>query len=529
LPTHADMIAKSLARCGVKYAFGLPGGEIAAFMDACQRADIRVLLTGHESSAAWMAQVFGQITGIPGVCFATLGPGATNLVTGVANAFLDRAPLLAVTAQIPVAVRETLTHQRLNIEALFTPVTKRTAVVGTIDTCGLVDDCISLATTPRPGPVLLVLPSDTAKQEHHCSSQLSKPKFAESRGDTHDSLSQLREKVAVSQRPLILIGLGAPPLAAGEIRELVEKLEAPFLVTPKAKGILPEDHPLFVGVASGMAIDRDIVETLRAADLVLSIGFDPVEADSTWFAEVNMATIDSVSMAEGAYRPPETIGDLRSLVSELTTLIAEPKPWSPELLQTRRKVLKRTPGCTGQGVSTLGLIEGLRSVFPRNGIVTCDVGSHKLLMGQFWRSYEPGTFFMSNGLSGMGFGVPAAVAAQLSNPDRAVMAVVGDGGMLMMSHDLVLIRELGLPIIIVVLKDNSLSLIRVAQERRGYPPCGVDFTSPDFAAIAEAFGICGQRAETVAQAQGALATALRRRTPFLLEVPVDLREYYDLV
>ena len=529
MPTHADIIAESLARHGVKFAFGLPGGEIAAFMDACRRSDIRVLLTGHESSAAWMAQVFGQITGIPGVCFATLGPGASNLVTGVANAFLDRAPLLAVTAQIPVAVRETLTHQRLDIEALFGPIAKSNTVVGTRDTCQLVDDCMSLAAAPRPGPVLLVLPSDTAKQEHRCSPAVSKTRLAAGQGKKYKSLPEIRDKVLLSQRPLILIGLGAPLGAAALIQELVEKLEAPFLVTPKIKGILPEDHPLFVGVASGMAIDRDIVATLRAADLILSIGFDPVEADGTWFAELNMVAIDSVSMAEGAYRPIEAIGDLQSLLAELATLITESKPWPRELLQARRQVLKRTPASTGQGASPLGLIEGLRSVFPRNGIVTCDVGSHKLLMGQFWRSYEPGTFFMSNGLSGMGFGVPAAVAAQLANPDRAVMAVVGDGGMLMMTHDLVLIRELSLPIIIVVLKDNSLSLIRVAQERRGYPPCGVDFTSPDFAAIAEAFGICGERAETVAQAQTALGNALRHRNPLVLEVPVDLREYYDLV
>jgi acetolactate synthase-1/2/3 large subunit len=529
LPTHADMIAESLARHGVKFAFGLPGGEIAAFMDACRRADIRVLLTGHESSAAWMAQVLGQITGIPGVCFATLGPGATNLVTGVANAFLDRAPLLAVTAQIPVAVRETLTHQRLDIAALFTPITKSTAVVGAADTCHLVDDCMSLAAAPRPGPVLLVLPSDTAKQEHRCSPETPKPKLAADQGRLHKSLSAIRDKLALSQRPLVLIGLGAPPGAAAEIQNLVEKLKAPFLVTPKVKGILPEDHELFVGVASGMAIDRDIVATLRAADLILGIGFDPVEADGTWFAELNIVAIDSVSMAEGAYRPPEAIGDLRSLASELTSLITESKPWPRDLLQARRQVLERIPASTGPGASPLGLIEGLRSVFPRNGIVTCDVGSHKLLMGQFWRSYERGTFFMSNGLSGMGFGIPAAVAAQLTHPDRAVLAVVGDGGMLMMTHDLVLIRELGLPIIIVVLKDNSLSLIRVAQERRGYVPCGVDFTAPDFAAIARAFGICGEKVETVAEAQAALANALRQRSPLVLEVLVNLREYYDLV
>ena len=388
---------------------------------------------------------------------------------------------------------------------------------------------MSLAAAPRPGPVLLVVPSDTAKQEHSCPPAGIRQKPDAGLAKKSNSLVEIRDKIARSQHPLILIGLGTPPSAAEEIRKLVEKIQSPFLVTPKVKGILPEDHALFVGVASGMAIDRDIVSTLRAADLILSIGFDPVEADGTWFAELDMVSIDSASMTEGAYHPVEAIGDLQSLVSGLVTLIAEPKPWPRELLETRRQVLKRIPVNTDQGTSPLGLVEGLRSVLPRNGIVACDVGSHKLLMGQFWRSYEPGTFFMSNGLSGMGFGVPAAIAAQLTNPDRAVMAVVGDGGMLMMVHDLVMIRELGLPIAIVVLKDNSLSLIRVAQERRGYPPCGVDFNSPDFAAIAEAFGICGRRAGTVAEARSALDDALRRRIPCAIEVRVDLREYYELV
>jgi acetolactate synthase-1/2/3 large subunit len=301
------------------------------------------------------------------------------------------------------------------------------------------------------------------------------------------------------------------------------------MVTPKAKGIVPEDHPLFLGVASGMALDRDILETIRAADLILGIGFDPVEVDKTWFTEVEVVAIDSVSMAEGDYHPIEVIGDLELLVQELNNHMTQPRSWTTDLVDARRQALKRLPQHSNRGVSTLGLIEGLRSAFPRNGIVSCDVGSHKALMGQFWRSYEPGTFFMSNGLSGMGFGIPAAIAAQLAYPDRSVMAVVGDGGMLMMTHDLVLIRELGLPIVIVVLADNSLSLIRVAQERRGYPPCGVDFAGPDFAAVARAFGIRGERAVTIKDAQAALQCALDSRSSLLLEVPVDLREYYDLV
>ncbi len=217
-----------------------------------------------------------------------------------------------------------------------------------------------------------------------------------------------------------------------------------------------------------MAIDRDILETIRTADLLLGIGFDPVECDKTWFADVEIVALDSATMREGEYRPLEAVGDLAALVASLTALV-QPKPWPEDLLSGRRQAAARAPGDPARGLSPLRLIEELRAVFPRDGLVTCDVGSHKLLMGQFWRSYQPGTFFMSNGLSGMGFGIPAAVGAQLAHPGRAVLAVVGDGGMLMMLHDLALIRELNLPVIMVVFSDSSLSLIRVSQQRRGFP------------------------------------------------------------
>jgi acetolactate synthase-1/2/3 large subunit len=308
----------------------------------------------------------------------------------------------------------------------------------------------------------------------------------------------------------------------------VDRLQAPFLVTPKVKGILPEDDPRFLGVASGMAIDRDIVETIRAADLVVGIGFDPVECDKTWFAEVDIVALDSTTMHEGRYRPMEAIGDLAALIAALSVVL-EPKPWPEDLLWGRRKAVSRTPANPSQGLSPLRLIEELRAVFPRDGVVTCDVGSHKLLMGQFWRAYQPGTFFMSNGLSGMGFGIPAAVGAQLAHPDRPVLAVVGDGGMLMMLHDLALIRELNLPIVTVVFSDSSLSLIRVSQQRRGLPNYGVDFTAPDFAAIAQAFGIAGRRAESIAAVRTEVERALSARRSLLLDVPVDPGEYYDLV
>jgi acetolactate synthase I/II/III large subunit len=333
----------------------------------------------------------------------------------------------------------------------------------------------------------------------------------------------ISKRLSAAKRPLVLIGLGTTPADAPAIRSLIDQLQAPFLVTPKVKGIAPEDHPLFAGVASGMAIDRDILDTIRAADLILAIGFDPVECDKAWFADIEVVSIDSVSMAEGRYRPIEAIGDIASLAAALRP---DPKPWPQELLEKRRNAIRRTPA---SGLSPLRLIEELRSVFPRDGIATCDVGSHKLAMGQFWRSYEPGTFFMSNGLSGMGFGLPAAIAAQLAHPEKPVLAVVGDGGMLMMLHDLALIRELGLPIIMVVLSDRSLSLIRVSEERRGIAPYGVDFTPPDFAKIAEAFGIPSRKAQSIEEARDAVERALTAGTTLLVDIPIDYREYYDLV
>jgi acetolactate synthase-1/2/3 large subunit len=527
MSSNAEAMAQTLAQRGVRFAFGLPGGEIVAFIEACRQAGLQFLLTGHESSAAWMAQVVGQMTGVPGLCVATLGPGATNLVTGVANAWLDRAPMLAITAQIPSGVIQTMTHQRLPLDKLFSAVTKGSFSVGQEDAVEIVERGMDLAAAPRPGPVHIALPSDVAVQEYDSRQEPRPTSMALYDGAV--IVDEIAARVNASERPLVLIGLGATPANAPALRALIEKLQSPFLVTPKAKGMAGEDHPLFAGVASGMAMDKEIVETIRNADLILGIGFDPVECDKTWFADIAVAALDTAPMAEGDYRPLEAIGDLDSMLVRLAEAITNPKPWPPELLESRRAAIQRAPLASTTGLSPLRLIEELRAVFPRDGIATCDVGSHKLLMGQFWRCYEPETFLMSNGLSGMGFGIPAAIAAQLVAPGKPVLAVVGDGGMLMMVHDLALIRELALPVIIVVLSDRSLSLIRVSAERCGFPPYGVDFHPPDFARIAQAFGIASQRATSIRAARACIETALAKRIPFLLEVPIDYREYYDLV
>jgi acetolactate synthase I/II/III large subunit len=520
METHAEVMARTMAARGVDTVFGLPGGEILAFVAACRRAGVRFLLTGHEASAGWMAQVTGQLTGTPGVCASTLGPGAANLVTAVANAWLDRAPMVAVTAQIPQSAIGTMTHQRLPLGRLFAPITKGSFRVGDCDTAGLVNRAFEIASAPRFGPVHISLASDIATQEYQATEVAASEPVTMPDGD----IREIARRIDGAARPLVLVGLGAEPVAAHAIAALIEKLQCPFMVTPKVKGIVAEDHPRFAGVVSGMALDREMVEIVRAADLVVGIGFDPVECDKGWFSGLDVVAIDNASMVEGANQPREALGDIPTLTALLSELVSSAKPWAPPA-QPKLPVTAAQAGM----VSPLRLIETLRAVFPRDGIVSCDVGSHKLAMGQFWRSYLPGTFLMSNGLSGMGFGIPAAIAAQLVHPGSAVMAVVGDGGMLMMLHDLVMIRELGLPIVIVVLVDGSLSLIRLSGERRGMAPYGVDFTPPDFVGAAQAFGIQSAHAGSLQDARGRLERALSERAPFLLEVPVDAREYAEVI
>jgi acetolactate synthase-1/2/3 large subunit len=527
LPNHSDVIASALADNGVECLFGLPGGEITAFVDACRRAGIRFVLTAHETSAAMMAQVMGEMTGRPGACAATLGPGATNLVSGVANAFLDRAPLLAFTAQMPAADLATRTHQRIDLNALFRPITKRSVTVDGGDTASLMQDCTALAMQPRPGPVHIALPSDVATADAAVTASAStQSEVRETRRS--EAIGKIAGRIRDSQRPLILLGLGATPPLAAAIRTFVNRLGAPFLVTGKAKGIVSEDHPLFLGVASGLAIDRDIVETIRTADLVMGIGFDPVECDKTWFKNLDMVALDSAFMDEGDYRPMQCVGDIAALLAQLDSMLSERRPWPADLLAARRHAIVRRPA-NGAGLSPLAVLTALRSIFPPDGIVTTDVGAHKFVAGQFWPAYEPGTFLMSNGLSSMGFGVPAAIGAQLARPQRRVMAMVGDGGMLMMAHDLALIRELDLPVILVCLVDRSLSLIRVGQERRGFPTCGVDFVPPDFAALAAAFGIRSESPKTIKEVHDALERGLEGSHPVFLQVEIDLHEYYELV
>jgi len=521
--TNAEAIAATLVEAGTEVAFGLPGGEITILLDACRRAGIRFFLTGHEASAAFMADVTGQITGRPGVCLSTLGPGAVNLALGVSNALLDRSPVLAITAQLSTALEPHFPHQRLPLGRFFGAITKWSATLDGRGTAETVRRALEVATGEPPGPVHLALPSNLAGAAAQAAgTRAAMP--ADDAAACDASLGEVRAALTAAKRSLLVVGLGCRPQDAPALSRFVDETRLPFVVTPKAKGMLPEDAPGFLGVVGGMAVDGAVMETVDQADFLLGVGFDPVECDKDWYVGRSLANLSRAKTAEGAYRPLEVRGDVGSLLAQFG-IRARPAAWPEAALAAARARVRPAPTTPAEGLSPLACVRAMRAAAPRETVLTCDVGSHKYFAGQFWESYEPHTFFMSNGLSGMGYGLPAAIAAKLQFPARPTIALVGDGGFLMTLHNLMFLTQYRVPVVVVCFVDDSLSLIRVAQTRRKLERYGVDFPAPEFAAIAQGFGVAGLRVRSLSDLSRALEDAIRAGEPAVISVPIDAREY----
>ena len=528
----AETIAAALKEAGVKRMFGLPGGEILDLIEACRKEGIDFVLTRHESTAAFMADVTGQITRRPGVCVSTVGPGATNLVSGVANAYLDRSPLLAFSAQLSTSFYKYSPHQRLNLAELFRPVTKWSADISGKDTAALVRKAIAVSTTPRPGSVHLSLPSDISKGEDQMS--LEGTEGSKGKGETPGSGANVRriaDEIGRSKYPVVIVGIGVDPWETrGSIQEFIEKTEIPAMATPKAKGIIPEDHPLFLGIAGGMAGDGLFLELLNKVDLMVGIGFDPVESDKIWHIEQKIISLDTASIKDDYHAPfLEEIGRVDGILKDLDQMVTSNHKWTErEVIRFREKLdraMEPRDRSSGKGLSPYHIAQAMRGILPHDAIMAVDVGAHKLLLGQIWKTYSPLTFFISNGLSSMGYGFPAAMAAKLEFPDKPVVCVAGDGGFSMMIHDLETAVRLSLPVIVVVFSDALLALIDCVQAKKGLPNYGVGFGKVDFAKIAQGFGASGVKVSSFGEFEVAFQEAIHAQRPTVIDVPIDPDEY----
>ena len=529
MPTTAEVLARTLHEAGVRRMFGLPGGEILDFMDAARRAGIEYLLTRHEATASFMADVTGQIQRSPGVCVSTLGPGAVNMTLGVANAFLDRSPLVAITATLARSASPVATHQDLDLNAVYRPFTKLTLTLDGEDTEAKVRHALAVAIAPRMGPVHVALPSDVARAEDRVAGRFT-PASPAGRLDEPGGLEGVFAELERARRPIVILGLDLDPQTDPlPVRAFVRQLGAPVFVTPKAKGMLPEDHPLFYGVCGGVAADAVVLDCFKRADLLVGVGFEPVESDKTWHHTSRLISIGPVSIRHGEFRPAaEVVGDVSGLLSALSCAGLAPTEWTPADRTRFRADLEAAlrPVSKPRGLSGFELTRRLRELFPRDTVLVTDVGSVKMITSQAWAAYEPLSFFESNGLSAMSYSFPGAMAARLQFPDRPVLCTIGDGGFGMTLGEIeTCIRE-RLHFVTVIYNDSSLSLIDASQQRRKYPTLGVRYGSVDFAAASAGLGAWARRVETMDELDAAVNEALSVDRPAVIDAVVDPAEYY---
>ena len=462
---------------GVRYVFGVPSGGWVDYMEALRNADgIEFILTTHEGPAGMMADVCGRLTGKPGACFGTFGPGATNLATGVGEALLDRSPVIALTDEMPAAMRGRTTQMGIDHQALFRPLTKKTTRLEAQSVKSILFDAGRVALEGRPGSVHVGLPvgmsAEKASNENVSFAPPPKAKAADAA-----LLAQAAKVFAQAKKPVLAVGIGAVHARVqNEIRKLAETHKIPVVLTPMAKGLLDEDHPCYAGVVFHALSDM-VGQTHQDADVVVAIGYDPVEFNyESWLSkkaklisfDVEPADIDRKTYDVAV----DAVGDIKTSLEALLALPSVPNKWDLEALAARRAAMFEKLAPSKAGFGPKGALAVLREVLPQDGIMTCDVGAHTHLIGQLWRTPAPGTQIMTNGWSTMGFGIPAAIAAKLVHPDKQVCTVVGDGGFLMTAGEIATAIRCNLHIVIVVLTDNDLALIRIKQQRKQNPIYG---------------------------------------------------------
>jgi acetolactate synthase-1/2/3 large subunit len=528
----AELLVRCLENEDVRVIFGVPGEETLALMDALLGSDIRFVTCRHEQGAAFMADVWGRLTGRAGVCLGTLGPGATNLTTGVGDANLDRAPVVAITGQAGRDRIHKESHQYVDVVDMFRPITKwnaRLAVAPVIPEA--VRKAFKVAETEKPGACHLELPEDVAEEAVTGAAAPLSTERPRRPSPDRPALRRAAELIDRAKNPLIFAGNGViRGKASLALREFAGRTGIPVANTFMAKGCLPWDHELALGTI-GLQM-RDVVSCgFDRADLVIAAGYDPVEfAPRLWNAD-HAKTIVHIDFTPAEvdedYQPAvEVVADIREALDLLTDLVSSRRD------PTRTRQLhdwilgELHAGATDDAfpIKPQRVLHDLRRVLGPHDILISDVGAHKLWVARLFQAEEPNTVIISNGFAAMGIGLPGAIAAKLLHPERRVVAVVGDGGLLMNIQELETAVRLDLGLVVLIFRDDAYGVIRWKQISRYGRESGVAFGNPDFVALAQAFGCRGVRVESAADLPPALEAAFTGRGPCLIDVPVDYRE-----
>jgi len=525
----AELLVRCLEREGVEYIFGVPGEEVMDLLDALHESTITFVPTRHEQGAAFMADVYGRLSGKAGVCLATLGPGATNLITGVADANMDHSPVVALTGQASLSSMHKESHQYLDLEALFRPITKWSAQITKAETIPeAVRKAFTIAQAEKPGATHLTLPEDIAKQEVD-----EQPLPAVTlHPPAMPAAWQIEHAVALlqtAQAPLIIAGNGVVRSeASAALVQCAEALHIPVMTTFMAKGVIPATHPLSRGVI-GLP-SRDVHATwLAQADVVLSVGYDLVEyAPAHWNPMRNKKIVHldlSAADVDAAYTVAvEVTGDLSASLSALAANVRRMPMIELPVPVVRR--LERDSNANEQSfpVKPQRLLREVRKALTSTDLLITDVGAHKLWAAACYPCMHPNTCIISNGFAAMGIAIPGAVAAKLLFPQRKVVALTGDGGFLMNSQELETAVRLGLPIVTIICNDGSYGLIGWKQQARFGRESFVQFGNPDFVRYAESFGAKGYRVQATQELPDILHEAFLQSGPVVIDCPVDYAE-----
>lgn len=550
---NADLIVQILKSAGIRHGFGVPSGNVLPLMDAMRAGGIAFVLTAHEGSAAFAADVTGRMTGVPGLCIATLGPGATNLTTGVGSAWLDRSPLIAITCTLNQAQLGRRLQMWIDHHALFQPITKATLRLRPGEIVATLEQALRLALSEPQGPVHLDLPEDVAlapatetlapatetlaratdKLAPATEAVETMPERARLAPASEASVAQAGALLRAARRPLAVIGASAmhmrDPLL---LRAFVERHGMPFATTMMAKGMIDEDHPLSLG-----CIERAMRKIQRAliasADLVVGLGYDTVEVEyEAWVGKVPVLHVDieRADVDAGVRIAHEVVGDVDASLARLAALPPAQNDWPAQTARLHRDAFQRALRPATSSFAPHQAIDVVRKLLPREGVLAFDIGAHTHQIGSQWPAHAPRTFLITNGWSSMGFGIPAALAAKLARPNLPVVCMLGDGCFQMSCGEVAVALRERLAIPFVVLDDRWLSLIKVKQERRGLPYYGTVVSPRDYPAPpAHYFGVPAVGVDSAAALERELRKAFAADGPTIIEARVDPAHYSQTV
>jgi acetolactate synthase-1/2/3 large subunit len=530
----SDLFVRCLENEGVEYIFGIPGEENLDVMDSMIGSKIKFITTRHEQGAAFMADVYGRLTGRAGVCLATLGPGATNLVTGFADANMDRAPIVGIAGQGATTRMHKESHQVLDLVNLFAPISKYSVQIREPEIVGeIVRKAFKAAEAEKPGGSFIDFPENVAAMQVEGKQPL-KVQSAKPPVPPQDKLDQAAQIISNARYPLVMAGNGVVRARAdAELVAFAEKLNIPVATTFMAKGSIPFSHNLSLGTVGLQAHDY-VACGFDRAEVVVCVGYDMIEyhphlwnkEKSTKIIHIDLspAEVDEHYILECG-----VIGDISAALDGIAKK-AIPKPESQAITLRETIVEELTSHANDDSFPMVPqrIILDLREALQPEDIVVSDVGAHKMWMARMYQAERPNTCIISNGFASMGIGLPGAIAAKLAYPDRTALTVTGDAGFLMNSQEIETALRIGVAIIILVWNDSKYGLIKWHQDRRFGRDTQIEFNNPDLVKYAESFGAIGYRVEKAADLLPMLKQAIADNTVVLIDCPVDYSENMKL-